>query len=453
MDSTSPKCAICGEILDDGRKTVKITDKGAESVNSASYARENKSIQVQAGQTVHTSCRLDYCNKKSIESAMKRKLHVDVPENRILRSQEPKFTFSTHCFLCGICIDREARDDDFYMVRTWEFQKSIVKAFNDRNDDDEWAEKIRGRHAFAVDLPAVEAIYHQVIDELRENDEQSTVSDLIDRMSKIYSDPYGPIYNCQKLAEHLGDSVVISNINGKDNVVTFRTTAAKILQTFYENPKMNDENAEKQRIINAATEFIKADIQSIETSKLSYPDSDKLGSLEENLAYLPDSLRLLLNNLFTGKPIDLKVATIGQCIVQSTRPRVVLAPIVFGLRVQMHHLYGSRNAINDGTEFHFICFPCVHQQLHLNVGAHDFVEMEASFPDNVVEVVLHLDDIVDIRDISDDTADDIPGDTVDDIPDNTAYFNVTFDLPCIAVSSIALKQLTQQEQIVNVMYM
>lgn len=162
IDSTSPKCAICGEILDDGRKTVKITDKGAENVNSASYARENKSIQVQAGQTVHTSCRLDYCNKKSIKSAMKRKLHVDVPENRILRSQEPKFTFSTHCFLCGICIDREARDDDFYMVRTWDFQKSIVKACDDRNDDDEWAEKIRGRLAFAVDLPAVEAIYHQV---------------------------------------------------------------------------------------------------------------------------------------------------------------------------------------------------------------------------------------------------------------------------------------------------
>ncbi|KAL5022362.1 hypothetical protein ScPMuIL_001517 [Solemya velum] len=386
MDSTSPKCAICGEILDDGRKTVKITDKGAESVNSASYARENKSIQVQAGQTVHTSCRLDYCNKKSIKSAMKRKLHVDVPENRILRSQEPKFTFLTHCFLCGIYIDQEAKDDDFYMVRTWDFQKSIVKTCDDRNDDDEWAEKIRGRLAFAVDLPAVEAIYHQVcninfrtgkqiprryrndtegnrppklgrrsdisrekaflqvIDELRENDdEQSTVSDLFDRMSKICSDPYGPTYIRQKLAEHLGDSVVISNINGKDNVVTFRTTAAKILQTFYENPKMNDENAEKRRIINAATEFIKADIKNIETSKLSYPNSDKLGSLEENLEYLPDSLRLLLNNLFTGKPIDLKVATIGQCIVQATRPRVVLAPIVFGLGVQMHHLYGSRS--------------------------------------------------------------------------------------------------------------
>ncbi|KAL5017226.1 hypothetical protein ScPMuIL_006815 [Solemya velum] len=107
-------------------------------------------------------------------------------------------------------------------------------------------------------------------------------------------------------------------------------------------------------------------------------------------------------------------------------------------------LANYRNAIREGTEIHFICSPCVHQQLHLNVGAHDFIEMEADIPD-VTEVVLDMDDIADIRDFPDDTvddipdhtaddipdhtADDIPDDTADDIPDDTADFNVTFDLP------------------------
>ena len=36
-----------------------------------------------------------------------------------------------------------------------------------------------------------------------------------------------------KLQEQLKDEIVITEINGKPNIVTFRTTAAKILQNFY----------------------------------------------------------------------------------------------------------------------------------------------------------------------------------------------------------------------------
>ena len=56
------------------------------------------------------------------------------------------------------------------------------------------------------------------------------------------------------------------------------------------------------------------------------------------MAYLPQTLRIWLSELFTWKSNDLEIASIGQCIVQKTRPRTLNAPLQFGLGNQMHHL-------------------------------------------------------------------------------------------------------------------
>lgn len=200
-----------------------------------------------------------------------------------------------------------------------------------------------------------EEAFFQVVEDLRQDDdEQTTVTDLVKKMSQITPDPYSTKYMRQKLEQHLGDSVVITNINGRQDVVTFRTKAAKILQAFRDTTESTDENHRKQQIINAAADLIRNDIKCIRTSKEAYPDSHKLSSLEENLNYVPDLLRTFLDRVLTGKSKDLKVATLGQCIVQMTRPRVVLAPIPFGMGVQMHHQYGSRFLI-DSLNSHGLC--------------------------------------------------------------------------------------------------
>ena len=102
----------------------------------------------------------------------------------------------------------------------------------------------------------------------------------------------------------------------------------------------------KRHIIRAAAELIKADIKSLKTSTDVYPDPNTLRSSEDNLNYLPDSLRTLLNDIITGKSSEINVAAIGQCIIQVTRPRVVISPLPFGLGVQMHHQFGSRFLID-----------------------------------------------------------------------------------------------------------
>lgn len=389
-------CAICGESIANGRETVQLTEKGATGVNKASEARQTQFINVSAGQKLHVNCRKLHTDKKDIANASKRKIDstAQVPT---LRSRETAFRFIDHCFLCGTKVVTENNSDDVFQVRTWDCQTSHVTACQERGHDDDWAETVRGRIEFARDLPAVDALYHRVcsinfrtgkniplryqelrdakiprvgrrvdisreeaflrvMDEFRENDddEQTTVTDLVERMSSISPEPYSVKYMRQKLLTQLGDSVVITNINGRADVVTFRNTAAKILQTFYDTPKVDDEASEKRRVIRTAAALIKADIKCIETSKDFYPDASEIKSLDQNMAYLPELVRILLQELFSGKSKHLGIASVGQSIMQLTRPRVLMAPLQLGLAVQLHHQFGSRFLI-DCLHSHGFC--------------------------------------------------------------------------------------------------
>lgn len=89
-----------------------------------------------------------------------------------------------------------------------------------------------------------------MIDEFIENySEQTTVNDLVERMYQISPEPYTSIYMRQKIEKHLGQDVIITNIYGRDNVITIRLSAAKILQEFYDSPKAADEEAEKGKML------------------------------------------------------------------------------------------------------------------------------------------------------------------------------------------------------------
>ena len=83
-----------------------------------------------------------------------------------------------------------------------------------------------------------------------------------------------------KLQEQLKDEIVITEINGKPNFVTFRTTAAKILQNFYSEQRCSDPTGQKKRIILAAAKLLKTKIKEMNCCSESYPNNDKVGSLE-----------------------------------------------------------------------------------------------------------------------------------------------------------------------------
>ena len=190
------------------------------------------------------------------------------------------------------------------------------------------------------------------------DDEQITVGDLVEKMEEYLnntdSEAYGRSHMKTKLLDHFGDKIIITDINGRPNVVTFRTTATAILQEFHflEHQDDLDINEEQMNIIKTAAKLIKNDLKSIPTSSDSYPTITT--DAESHVRYLPASLSTFLNLLTSEKNSALKVASIGQAIVQAERPRVVISPLQIGLAVQLHHNFASRFLI-DTLHHHGFC--------------------------------------------------------------------------------------------------
>ena len=55
----------------------------------------------------------------------------------------------------------------------------------------------------------------------------------------------------------------------------------------------------------------------------------KISTPEKCLAYLLESLKILLMKMFIGKSTPLKQAAIGHTIMQAVRPRAVIAPFKY----------------------------------------------------------------------------------------------------------------------------
>ena len=75
----------------------------------------------------------------------------------------------------------------------------------------------------------------------------------------------------------------------------------------------------------------KKDIKSCSTSNDLYPSSEEISCIEQAISFLPESLKLLLELMFVDHDKEIKVASIGQAIMQAVRPRVLIAPLQLGL--------------------------------------------------------------------------------------------------------------------------
>jgi hypothetical protein len=54
------------------------------------------------------------------------------------------------------------------------------------------------------------------------------------------------------------------------------------------------------------------------------------------------SFQVLLRTLLVEKDVDAKLASIGKVLMQGTRPRVLMAPLLLDLGVELHHHFASR---------------------------------------------------------------------------------------------------------------
>ena len=394
-------CVFCKQLLS-GKPTVTLTAKGCAGIAKASAERDSD-VSQQPGDVVHIDCRKEWCNPKSIERYKReRDAGPSTCNKRTLRSEEPNFSFKENCLFCGTPDRYEGKKKQFELmhVRTLVIDDTLLGTCDNRND--EWAEQVRRRILHARELHSSEAMYHttcssnfrtgknipqcfmaseiatkkprislgrpensvrvdaflRVTRYLQENDEeQTTIYGLIDKMKEYLEgtnvEPYSFRFMKEKILEHFGDKVIITEISGSKNVVTFKQTASDILNDFYRKPKANDSEAEKLRLIEAAGNLIKSDIKSVLQSKDVYPTSLSMSNITDAVGFLPESLQRLLNVMFVGHKKDIRVCSLGQAIMQAVRPRVLITPIQLGLGVQMHSHFQSRFLIDTLNELGF----------------------------------------------------------------------------------------------------
>ena len=114
-------------------------------------------------------------------------------------------------------------------------------------------------------------------------------------------------------------------------------------------------------------------------------------SQEAGINYLPETLKTLLKELFSGKKTDVKVASIGQSVMQATRPKVLLAPLQFGLGVQLYHHFASRFLIDT---LHTQGFCCSYQEVQ-NFEQNAAKSHKTDIPNLTSEFVQYAADNVD----------------------------------------------------------
>ena len=187
---------------------------------------------------------------------------------------------------------------------------------------------------------------------MENNDEQITVSDLAKKMSELATakgrDAYSLPHLKKRIKEDFEGKIVITTVDGNPDVVTFRSTAAKILQDFEKRKASDDVEVEKMRIIKVSADIIKNDIKQLNINMKFYPTVQEIENSVNfpSSNFAPPTLLHFLKSLIGCKNSDLLIASIAQAIIQNCRPRSIITPIPLSLAVILHRHFESRYLID-----------------------------------------------------------------------------------------------------------
>ena len=122
-----------------------------------------------------------------------------------------------------------------------------------------------------------------------------------------------------------------------------------INNTWYSDKRASIED-ESLRIIETAAKIIHSDIRNTVYNMEHYPSESDIKSTEQGWNFIPQSLLVFLKALI---PSELKQVSTGQCIVKAARPRSSLPPVLFGLAVELDHIFGSKCLLNELSRLGF----------------------------------------------------------------------------------------------------
>ena len=270
---------------------------------------------------------------------------------------------------------------DWRHVQVLSVRETLLSICSSRND--QLAENVKRRLLDCIDLVAAEARYHfhcrcefkrnipasstpgrpsdqdrmvyfnAVCTWLESEAEIHTVTEIYNKMVEIAGSEdsvYSQKWLKTKLKERYGDHITFSEGEGKGSKVCFRNMMEYLINDKWYQDRKSSTQDEAERIISMAANLILDDIRSSKFDCEWYPTTEIMQSTEHVLEWIPSKLRLFMQCICKN---TLKQSSIGQVLVSATHPRSCVPPILFGLGVDVDHVFGSRWLIDQLNKFGF----------------------------------------------------------------------------------------------------
>ena len=161
-------------------------------------------------------------------------------------------------------------------------------------------------------------------------------------MKEVIDEPYSSNWLKSHLMQHYGDSVIIADCDGCQNVLHFKGNAKHLFYEFYRQGRLEQDDDEKARVIKLAVDLIRSDIKDLTDQTDTFFSFDNLNS-STMLSFVPETLQFVIHSLCPprSKPKDVKIAAIGQAVINLARPNTILCPLLLAFAAEVHHKSGG----------------------------------------------------------------------------------------------------------------
>ena len=154
----------------------------------------------------------------------------------------------------------------------------------------------------------------------------------------------------QKLHEHYEDFVFFAEVEGRGTVLCFKNMASYIINDKWYSEKKENIEEDAERIVIAAAKIVRAEIRERNYDSLLYPTNEDVADVNRGMEWIPHHLQTFLKIIVQSK---LKQNSIGHSIIQSAKPRSAITPTLFGIGVEMDHVFGLRWLVNELSRLGF----------------------------------------------------------------------------------------------------
>ena len=161
-------------------------------------------------------------------------------------------------------------------------------------------------------------------------------------MKEFINEPYSTKWLKSHLMQHYGDSVIIADCDGCQNVLHFKGNAKHLFYEFYRQGRLEQDDDEKAGVIKLAVDLIRSDIKDLTDQTDTFFSFDNFNS-STMLSFVPETLQFVIQSLCPprSKPKDVKIAAIGQVLIKLARPNTILCPMLLAFAAEVHHKSGG----------------------------------------------------------------------------------------------------------------